>query len=187
MKLDNRTLQALNRAVRHCGSAAALAAQTGVDPGCISRYLRGRVKSISDDNTRKLKRFLDRDMVPAACAPGRVMEWKEVGNDPALLLGNRESEVALRVEDVQMAPRICARDIIVVRPAESLEKIPENRIVVALCREKGLARCRLLCRRLRNLGGRLWFFSDDPEGCFFPAESVQVMWSGVVLRKICEL
>lgn len=190
MKLDGAMIRALRCAAERCGGAVNLSRRSGIDPGCISRYLRGRVRSVSDENWSKLKKFLQtvnshlfqEDLLP-------VIEWKELLKDPELVRrdGGVE-ELVLRARGLQMAPGICDRDLIFVRRLPDLQTAPENRIVVAVFDpQRGKQQRKAVCRRLRKINDGYWFFSDEPQGLFFSAECEEIIWIGVVLRKISEL
>ncbi|MBR2372993.1 MAG: helix-turn-helix domain-containing protein [Lentisphaeria bacterium] len=188
MKLNIGLVHALAKAAERLGSAAELGKKSGIDPASISRYLNGKVRSLSDDNWNKLEKVMNgKELLPEFSSCQAVIEWHEVEKDPDLIINNSCREVALRVKGAQMEPGICDRDVIVVRKTADLDSVPENKIVLAVCRKAGLLTYALICKRLRKIGGRLWFFSDSPEGKFFPAEKENILWTGVVLRKICEL
>ena len=69
----------------------------------------------------------------------------------------------------------------------TLKEIPENKIVVAVFNPMQQGALKAVCKRLRKINGNYWFFSDEPGGICFPAEKEKIVWTGVVLRKICEL
>ena len=58
MKVTQDLINRLREAVEKCGGAVDLARKSGVDAANISRYLNGKVNSISDDNWAKLAPFL---------------------------------------------------------------------------------------------------------------------------------
>lgn len=187
MVVDGALIRALVCAAERCGGTVSLGRKSGVDPSLISRYITGKVRNVSDGNWKKLQAVLptvgvgdpEKKTVP-------VLEWRELQQDPGLLLRNGGvKEVVFRAQGLQMAPQICDRDLIVVHRKENLKAIPENKIVVAACRQ--VESCSAVCKRLRRLNGCCWLFSDEPQGRFFSAESVEILWIGVVLRKICEL
>ena len=187
MVVDGALIRALIRAAERCGGTVSLGRKSGVDPSLISRYITGKVRSVSDGNWKKLQSVLP---TVGVGEPGKrtvpVIEWRELQQDPGLLLRNGGvKEVVFRAQGLQMAPQICDRDLIVVHRKENLKAIPENKIVVAACRQ--VESCSAVCKRLRRINGGCWLFSDEPQGRFFPAESVEIFWVGVVLRKICEL
>lgn len=185
MILDGALIRALVCAAERCGGAVKLGRRTGIDPSLISRYMRGKVRAVSDENWNKLQTFLpavDDDL----CCRKPVLEWRELQKDPAFLWRSGVvKELVLRAHDLQMAPQICDRDIIVVRQKESLKTVPDNKIVVVVF--KAQEKFSAVCRRVRRINGCCWLFSDEPQGLFFPGESVETVWVGVVLRKICEL
>ena len=189
MKLDGSVICALLHAAERCGGTVNLGRKSGVDPSCISRYLRGKVASVSDENWRKLKGFLhtvNSDFCHGS--PHPVIEWCELQNDPGVLGRNGGAdELILRAQGLQMAPQICDRDLIVVRHLENLKAVPENKIVVAVFKSFREHPGKAVCKRLRRLNGGYWFFSDEPHGRYFSAEHEEILWVGVVLRKICEL
>ena len=189
MELDGAVIRALVLAAERCGGAVNLGRRSGIDPSCISRYLRGKVRSVSDDNWNKLRKILETvscDRFYETAHP--VVEWKELLKDPGQLLRNGGVEqLILRAQGLEMAPQICDRDLILVRQKESLTDVPENKIVVAVFKPFCAESQRAVCKRLRRINGDCWFFSDEPQGFFFPAENKEILWIGVVLRKICEL
>ena len=188
MRLDGNIIVALKRAAENCGGAGQLGRRTGVDPSCISRYLSGKVQSVSDENWGKLKKILNGvSGMPAWDWALPVIEWQEFQRDPEIIGCNGGVErLILRAQGLQMAPQICDRDLLLVRRRKNLTELPENKIVVAVYQSaKGIRRA--VCKRVRRVDDRYWLFSDEPEGKFFPAESGKIVWLGVVLRKICEL
>ncbi|MBE6356359.1 MAG: hypothetical protein E7058_04505 [Lentisphaerae bacterium] len=64
MKIDDSILHALRQAVENCGGAKELAAKCQVSASNISRYLSGKVKSITDDCWEKLLPELDLPVPP---------------------------------------------------------------------------------------------------------------------------
>ena len=189
MKLDGAVIRALLTAAERCGGAVNLGRRAGIDPSCISRYLRGKVGSVSDENWKMLRNFLQTissDMGHEPALP--VIEWRELLKDPGQLMRNGGVEqLVLRAQDLQMAPQICDRDLIVVHQEENLKAVPENKIVVAVFKPERECSGRAVCKRLRRINGDCWFFSDEPQGLFFSVGSEEILWVGVVLRKICEL
>lgn len=188
MKLDCAVIRALANAAEKYGGTVNLGRLSGVDPSCISRYLRGKVKSVSDENWCKLRKYLQtagRGAPPETDVP--VLEWRELAGDPGTVLRNGGAEqLLLRMQDMQMSPWICDRDLVVVQRKENLEAVPENKIVVAVFSAAGKG-LRAVCRRVRKLNGCYWFFCDEPQGSFFQVKSETIVWVGVALRKICEL
>ena len=189
MKLDGSVICALLHAAERCGGAVNLGRRSGVDPSCISRYLRGKVASVSDENWRKLQQFLQTaGNEPFQGTAHPVIEWCELQNDPGLLRRNGVAdELVFRAQGLQMAPQICDRDLIVVRHLENLKAVPENKIVVAVFKSFRETPGKAVCKRFRRINGSNWFFSDEPHGRYFSAEYEEIFWVGVVLRKICEL
>ena len=189
MKLDGAVIRALLSAAERCGGAVNLARLSGIDPSCISRYLRGKVGAVSDENWGKLKRFLQTaggEALRGELLP--VIEWREFLKDPGVVGSNGgPEELILRAQGLQMAPQICDRDLIVVRRLNDLKAAPENKIVVAVFNSLRQLPGRAVCKRLRKINGGYWFFSDEPQGIFFSVEHEEILWVGVVLRKICEL
>lgn len=177
----------MNRAANCMGGAANLGREAGVDPSNISRYLRGKVQSVSDENWHKLQTLLRRRGETYGDISCAVIEWSELQRDPEVVNRRGSDELVIRVQGQQMAPRICDGDLLVVRPAGTLGEIPENKIVVAVFSPLRKSASRAVCKRLRKINGDDWFFSDEPGGICLPAEKEMIMWTGVVLRKICEL
>jgi hypothetical protein len=188
MKLNGTIILALNRAAEKWGGVGNLGQKTGLSPSNISRYLSGKVRTVSDDNWLKLKGILGTGLFGGEVQEAPVIEWKELQRDPELLERNgRVEHLLLRVQEQQMAPVICDRDLVQVRHTETLKEIPENKIVLAVFNPHTLPCRKAVCKRLRKINGDYWFFSDEPCGSFFPAEKEKIIWSGVVLRKISEL
>jgi hypothetical protein len=189
MKLDGAVICALIAATERCGGVVNLGRLSGVDPSCLSRYLRGRVSSVSDGNWGKLKGFLHiagGDLPEEEPLP--VIEWRAFQEDPGVVSERGGPEkLILRAQGLQMAPQICDRDLIVVRRLNDLKAAPENKIVVAVFNSLHQLPGRAECKRLRKIDGGYWFFSDEPQGIFFSVEHEEILWVGVVLRKICEL
>jgi hypothetical protein len=189
MKLDGKIILAMRRAAESCGGAGELGHRLGIDPSCISRYLGGRVKSVSDENWNKLKKILKSfvcDLYGVPALP--VIDWQELRRDPGMVGRNGGMErMVLRAQGLRMAPQICDQDLIVVRRRENLAEVPENKIVVAVFKNMTGNAASPVCKRLRRLNGCCWLFSDEPQGSCLPAENDRIYWIGVVLRKICEL
>ena len=59
MRITENILHSLRKAVMEAGDAKEFAAKTGVSASNISRYLSGKVKSITDDCWEKLQPELD--------------------------------------------------------------------------------------------------------------------------------
>ncbi len=64
MKIDDKILHALKMAVVSAGGAKELAARCGVSASNISRYLSGKVRSVTDDCWEKLQSVLDMPAPP---------------------------------------------------------------------------------------------------------------------------
>ena len=60
MKITYEVLAALREAVKRAGGAGELARRSGVNPANLSRYLNGKVRTITDDNWAKLAPCLRR-------------------------------------------------------------------------------------------------------------------------------
>lgn len=188
MKLTGTIIQALSRAADSMGGAANLGRETGVSPCNISRYLNGKVHSVSDGNWQKLQKLLKRRGEACGETVSMVIDWGELQRDPEVV--NRSGsgeELLFRVYGEEMSPRICDGDLLVVRRAGALGEIPENKIVVAVFFPFRKTPVKAVCKRLRKINGDYWFFSDEPGGICLPADKEKIMWTGVVLRKICEL
>ena len=76
MRIDNRILRALKDAVAEAGDAKEFAAKCRVSASNISRYLSGKVKSVSDECWERMAPFLT--PAPARHAAGTI------GNTPEL-------------------------------------------------------------------------------------------------------
>ena len=79
MKLTPEVLDTLREAIRAAGGAGVFARKCHIDAANISRYLNGKVHSVSDDNWNKLKPFLS----PAA-RPEHPEGITAIANTPEL-------------------------------------------------------------------------------------------------------
>ena len=79
MKLTPEVLETLRRAIDAAGGAGAFARKCHIDAANISRYLNGKVRSVSDDNWNKLKPF-----VSPAGAPEKPETGAAIANTPEL-------------------------------------------------------------------------------------------------------
>ena len=302
MKITPDLIKRLREAVGKCGGAVDLARKSGIDAANISRYLNGKVNSISDDNWEKLKPYLpdksfssavgnarststiantpqlrecikdgmmkrgltspaeltrhigydsvstierllsgqldwfpdvlgltlsqlgidysdaplsnlERGQLPPAgiyqaggvlVRPLPVVAWANAASHLSMLnsegavgrfwdtentdtvlapVGGRRDTIAFRVSGISMEPRINDSDVILVEPAESIESIPTNKIVVARLRPDG----DVVCKRLRRQGDTILLASDNPEGRIIPVTGSNIDWIGVVVRRISEL
>ena len=110
--------------------------------------------------------------------------WNSGNPDTVLVpVGGRHDTIAFRVSGISMEPRICDSDVILVEPAESLDGIPSNKIVVARLVPDG----DVVCKRLRRQGEMTVLASDNPEGRMIPVTPADIDWIGVVVRRISEL
>ena len=75
MRIDDRIMQALRQAVAAAGGAKELAQRSGVSASNISRYLSGKVRSMTDDCWEKLRPELD---LPIHHAEGTVTNTPEL-------------------------------------------------------------------------------------------------------------
>ncbi len=66
VRIDDKILHALKMAVASAGGAKELAARCGVSASNISRYLSGKVRSVTDDCWEKLSAELDIPPLPSA-------------------------------------------------------------------------------------------------------------------------
>lgn len=299
MKITPDLIKRLREAVDKCGGAVDLARKSGIDAANISRYLNGKVSSISDDNWAKLEPYLlekssgkngrcsaaiantpelrecikdgmmkngltsaaeltryigydststierllsgqlnwfpdvlgltlsqlgidyanaplsnlERELLPPAgvyqaggvlVRPLPVVAWANAASHLSMLasdgtvgrfwdtentdtvlapVGGRRDTIAFRVSGISMEPRIIDSDVILVEPAESIESIPNNKIVVARLLPDG----DVVCKRLRRQGDSVLLISDNPEGRIIPVTGKNVDWIGVVVRRISEL
>ena len=299
MKITQDLIKRLREAVEKCGGAIDLARKSGVDAANISRYLNGRVGSISDDNWAKLSPFLaeekasvplrssasiantpqlrerikdammkrglttpaeltryigydsastverllsgqlswfpdvlgltlsqlgidyadaplsnlERELLPPAgiyqaggvlVRPLPVVAWANAASHLSMLssdeavgrfwdtensdtvlvpVGGRRDTIAFRVSGISMEPRINDSDVILVEPAESLDSISSNKVVVARLFPDG----DVVCKRLRRQGDTVLLVSDNPEGRIIPVTEKNIDWIGVVVRRISEL
>lgn len=110
--------------------------------------------------------------------------WNSGHPDTVLVpVGGRHDTIAFRVSGISMEPKICDSDVILVEPAESLESIPANKIVVARLIPDG----DVVCKRLRRQGEMTILASDNPEGRMIPVSPENIDWIGIVVRRISEL
>ena len=188
MRLDGTIILALNRAVEQLGGIGNLGRELGISPSNISRYLSGKVQAVSDDNWGKIRKILCPGSLEQDMQNTPVLEWKELQQHPESVWRNGTPEhLMLRVQGQQMSPLVCDRDLLVVRKTGTLKEIPENKIVVAVFEPLQKRSLNVVCKRLRKINGSCWLFSDEPGGLCFPVENENIVWTGVVLRKICEL
>ena len=305
MKLTPEVLDTLREAIRAAGGAGAFARKCHVDAANISRYLNGKVRSVSDDNWNKLKPFL-----PPSAPPGRREAVSAIANTPELRecikdammnrglrsaddlrrsigydstrsidrllsgklnffpdvlsaifdaldidpddaplepaerellappgiyrndgamlvrpipvvdwanaaghlselvscdkpvlskwdpestetvpspVGTRRDTQAFRVCGVSMEPTINDGDILFVEPAASPEEIPQHKIVVAKLADSVNSPEPVVCKRFARKDGEIVLSSDNPSGRSWTVSPRQLVWIGVVVRKICEL
>ena len=98
-------------------------------------------------------------------------------------VGGRRDTIAFRVSGISMEPRICDSDVILVEPAESLESVPSNKVVVARLAPDG----DVVCKRLRRQGDMTVLASDNPDGRMIHVTPQNIDWIGIVVRRISEL
>lgn len=300
MKIDDTILHALRQAVGDCGGAKEFAAKCQVSASNISRYLSGKVKSITDDcwekllpeldlpapphaagtiaNTPALRSFLqsamadkgfdDPDALRRAIGyssssslrrifngelnwfpdvlsavfdalecnpddsplssgekallsprglyrdgamlvrPVPVVEWAnaashlemlesestvmnkwDLENTPTVPVpaDSRRDTRAFRVHGISMEPRILDDDIVLVEPAESLDSIPDNKVVVIHFAEQSAIPEKVVCKRFRKQHNSFLLTSDNPEGKIIPFTPRDVAWAGIVVKKISEM
>jgi SOS-response transcriptional repressor LexA len=301
MKIDDRILQALRKAVNDAGDAKEFAARCHVSASNISRYLSGKVRSITDDCWEKLAPALELDRQPAAAGtiantpelrqfimdemekngiggidqlrrvtgydsprtfrrlfngelnwfpdilsaifdaldcdisaapisaaeaallaprglfrdgailvrPVPVVQWANAASHLEMLeadntimrqwdpettptvpvpADSRRDTCAFKVHGISMEPRILDDDIVLVEPAENIDSIPDNKVVVVrFADQSGIAE-KVVCKRLRKQNGEQFLLtSDNPEGRIIPFSSADVMWMGIVVKKISEM
>jgi len=96
MKLTPELLDTLRAAVRSAGGAGAFARKCRVDAANISRYLNGKVHSVSDDNWNKLKPFLVSGAAPepreGASTIANTPELRECIKDAMMSRGLRSAD-----------------------------------------------------------------------------------------------
>ena len=102
MKLDDKLLAQLKKTVSACGGASEFARRCGIDPANISRYLNGKVHSVSDDNWQKLAPFLGEQRTPGARSGPEVIantaELRECIKDAMMRHGlNSAQELSRRI------------------------------------------------------------------------------------------
>ncbi|MBR7121448.1 MAG: helix-turn-helix domain-containing protein [Lentisphaeria bacterium] len=301
MRIDDRILQALRKAVAQAGDAKELAAKCQVSASNISRYLSGKVKSITDDCWEKLQAVLELPPLPATsgtiknsaalrefirqkmaengmnsteqlrraigydsqttinrlfngelnwfpdvlsavfdvlnCDPADsplsgselsmlsprglyrdgamlvrpvpVVEWANAAShleslesdnvimqnwDPDTTLtvpvpaDSRRDTRAFKVHGISMEPRILDDDIVLVEPAENLNAIPDNKVVVVRFSEQSNIPEKVVCKRLRKQSpSQMLLTSDNPEGRIIPCSPDDIAWIGIVVKKISEM
>ena len=301
MRIDDNILRALRKAVDEAGDAKEFAARCRVSASNISRYLSGKVHSITDDcweklrpeldlpsaphaagtiaNTPELRQFIidamekcgmenidqlrraigyasnntirrlfdgelnwfpdvlsavfdtlncdasDSPLTPAEIdmlsprgifrdgamlvRPIPVVEWANAASHLELMesdnvimhqwdpettptvpvpADSRRDTHAFRVHGISMEPRILDDDIVLVEPAENLEAIPDNKVVVVRFAEQSGIPEKVVCKRLRKQNKeQLLLTSDNPEGKIIPFTREDVAWIGIVVRKISEM
>ena len=301
MRIDDWVLQALRQAVIQAGDAKELAARSQVSASNISRYLSGKVKTITDDCWEKLQPFLEFSPPPPVagtiknslplreflrqamekcginsveylcravgynspqtfirlfngelnwfpdvlsavfdvleCSPEKspltagelamlsprglfrdgamlvrpvpVVEWANAAShlesleSDAVVMQNWDPETtptvpvpadsrrdtrAFKVHGISMEPRILDDDIVLVEPAENLEAIPDNKVVVVRFRDQSSIPEKVVCKRLRKQSpAQMLLTSDNPEGRIIPFDKEDVAWIGVVVKKISEM
>ena len=213
MKIDNHLLRDLQNAVKSCGGAGKFAVACKVSASNISRYLNGKVRTISDDNWSKISTFLSPAQPIAPSAPGNIFageipfaDWeKDLSCEPGSIAEffkddfpavsrhfvpyvaeQRKKLRAIRVRKVQMAPTLLDDDIILAEAIDHAGEIPCNHVVIAVVENRG--RLLALCRRLRRLpDGTLLFCSDEPGGAIHAAGKKDVRFMAVVTQKTGKL
>ncbi len=78
MKIDEKIIRELKRAVAASGGASRFADACGIDAANISRYLNGKVHSISDDNWQKLRPHLAVSEAVSARTDGVIANTAEL-------------------------------------------------------------------------------------------------------------
>lgn len=213
MKIDNHLLLDLQNAVKSCGGAGKFAAACKVSASNISRYLNGKVHTISDDNWSKISAFLSPVQPIAPLAPENIFagavplaDWEndlsgEPGSIPEFFKDDfptgsrqfvpyvsepRQKLRAIRVRKVKMAPTLLDDDIILAEAIDPAGEMPYNHVVIAVVESRG--RLLALCRRLRRLpDGMLLFCSDEPGGAIHAAGRNDVKFIAVVTQKTGKL
>ena len=102
-------------------------------------------------------------------------------------VGTRRDTQAFRVCGVSMEPTINDGDILFVEPAASPKDIPQNKIVVAKLADGADSPETVVCKRFSRKDGEITLASDNPAGRSWRVSERQLVWIGVVVRKICEL
>lgn len=200
MKITKEILSGLNCAVRHCGSAGAFARRTGVDAANVSRYLNGKVKSVSDDNWAKmlplLAPVLPAMFFPAASEPIPVVEFEALhrflenggASAPAgtvrlplsWLAGRRP--FALIARNLGMEPLFQDGDLLLVDSAFPPCEIPDGGVVVARLRN------RTVCRHISRHGTQWLFAGADPgRGGLFAVPDAELLWLGFVIGRVSRM
>jgi len=102
-------------------------------------------------------------------------------------VGIRRDTQAFRVCGVSMEPTINDGDILFVEPASSPDEIPQNKIVVAKLADGTDSPEPVVCKRFARKGDGIELTSDNPAGRSWKVTKRDLVWIGVVVRKICEL
>ena len=102
-------------------------------------------------------------------------------------VGTRRDTQAFRVTGVSMEPTINDGDILFVEPVASPDDIPQHKIVVAKLADDADAPGPVVCKRFARKDGGIELTSDNPSGRSWSVSERQLIWIGVVVRKICEL
>jgi DNA-binding Xre family transcriptional regulator len=101
---------------------------------------------------------------------------------------SRRDTRAFRVNGISMEPRILDDDIVLVEPVENPDAVPDNKVVVIRFNEQSDIPEKVVCKRFRRQPGHQFLLtSDNPEGRIIPFSSADVMWMGIVVKKISEM
>lgn len=123
-----------------------------------------------------------------ACDKPTLAKWDPESTEtvPAPV-GTRRDTQAFRVCGVSMEPTINDGDILFVEPAASPDDIPQNKIVVAKLADGVEDADPVVCKRFSRRDGWITLASDNPAGRSWKVRKDQLVWIGLVVRKICEL
>ena len=90
------------------------------------------------------------------------------------------------IQDLNIEP--VDDDVVLVEPADSLDAVPDNKIVVVCFAAGSIPGDRVVCKRFRRQSDRtILLTSDNPEGRIIPLDPAAVVWIGIVVRKISEM
>ena len=100
----------------------------------------------------------------------------------------RRDTRAFRVHGISMEPRILDDDIVLVEPAENTDDIPDNKVVVVRFNDQSDIPEKVVCKRFRRQSPtQMLLTSDNPEGRIIPFSKADILWIGVVVKKISEM
>ncbi|MBR7130716.1 MAG: hypothetical protein IKC82_01835 [Lentisphaeria bacterium] len=100
----------------------------------------------------------------------------------------RRDTRAFRVNGISMEPKILDDDIVLVEPVDNTDDIPDNKIVVVRFNDQSDIPEKVVCKRFRRQNNsQLLLTSDNPEGHIIPFDRSDILWIGIVVKKISEM